>query len=222
MSLLEDQEPQPVPPFDLVPDPAPPESDVPPRPRLTRLGWLRDIIETLVIFVVIAVLMNLLTARFIVDGPSMHPNFATGQYVIVNRLAYLTGEPRRGDIAVLQSPEDPGTDLIKRIIGLPGETVAIHDGLVFINGTPLSEPYLNAPPNYQGEWSLSAVEYFVLGDNRTNSRDSHNFGPLPREALIGRAAAIYWPPQDWRVIAPFDYAESGLSMAPAILSIPAS
>lgn len=195
-----------------------------PRPRLNRRRWLQEIIETLLIFVVVYVLVNLLTARFIVDGSSMAPRFATGQYVLVNRTAYLFGSPQRGDVAVLHSAEEANTDLIKRIIGLPGETVAVHDGLVFIDGEPLQEPYLNAQPRYQGEWVLDDDEIFVLGDNRNNSRDSHNYGPVVITNIIGQAAVIYWPPQDWSLITHFDYTDPALppvaTLVPTATPIP--
>lgn len=195
-----------------------------PRPRLKRRRWLREIAETLLIFVVVYVLVNLLTARFIVDGSSMAPRFATGQYVLVNRMAYLVGTPQRGDVVVLHSPQEANTDLIKRIVGLPGETVAIHDGLVYIDGEPLNEPYLNAQPRYRGEWLLDEDEVFVLGDNRNNSRDSHNFGPVVQTAVIGQAAVIYWPPQDWGLITHFDYNNPGLppvaTLVPTATPIP--
>ncbi|GAB4569692.1 MAG: signal peptidase I [Anaerolineae bacterium] len=184
-----------------------------PRPRVRYARWAREIIETLIVFAVVYVLVNLLTARFVVDGTSMAPSFHTGQYVIVNRVAYLLDEPQRGDIVVLHSPEDPQLDLIKRVIGLPGETVAVRDGQVFINGIPLNEPYLNAPPRYQGEWTLGSDQYFVLGDNRNNSRDSHSFGPVPRTALVGKAAAVYWPLQDARLIAHYDYTATASTAA---------
>ncbi len=219
-SFLEQQPPSTA--VDPAADAHQPAEVLPPRPRLHRRRWLREIVDTVIIFVVVAVLMNLLTARFIVDGPSMLPNFTTGQYVIVNRIAYLSGQPQRGDVVVVHSLEDPEIDLIKRVIGLPGETVAIHDNRVHINGTPLDEPYINARPNYQGEWTLAADQYFLLGDNRTNSRDSHNYGPLSRTAIIGQAAAIYWPPEDWRVIAHHTYATPEVSLLPATAPVPGS
>ncbi len=196
-------------------NPSEPDAEPLPRPRLRRARWLREILETLLIFAVVYVLVNLLTARFIVDGSSMTPTLGTGQYVLVNRMAYLTGTPQRGDVIVLHSPEDSDTDLIKRLIGLPGETISIADGVVRVNDVPLHEPYLNTPPRYQGEWTLGAEEFFVLGDNRNNSRDSHNFGPVRREALVGQATLIYWPSQDWQIITHFDYTDPAPETLPA-------
>ncbi len=155
--------------------------------------------------VAIYTLINLLTARFVVEGSSMNPNFASGQFIIVNRLSYLLGEPRRGDVVVFASPDEPGHDFIKRVLGLPGETVAVRDGLVYVNGEPLYEPYISAPPTYRGEWTLGADEYFVLGDNRNNSRDSHAFGPLRRDKIVGQAWVVYWPLEDWGFVPHYDY-----------------
>jgi signal peptidase I len=187
-----------------------------PRPKPARSGMLREIVEVIVLFAVIYTLVNLVSARFIVDGSSMAPNFATGQYVFVDRVSYLISAPQRGDVVVLRSPESSERDLIKRIIGLPGERITIRNELVYVNDTPLPEDYLYAPPHYQGDWQLAENEYFVLGDNRNNSRDSHNFGPVSRDNLIGRARAIYWPLRDLRVISGASY-ESATAGAPALV-----
>ncbi len=203
-----------------IDDTPPPPPDEPtateavlPRPRMRRGRVFREIVDAVLLFVLIYTLVNLLTARFVVDGSSMAPNFATGQFIIVNRMSYLLGEPQRGDVAVIKSPSEDNIDLIKRVIGLPGETVSVRDGLVFINGVQLNEPYLNAQPRYQGEWSLQTDEYFLLGDNRTDSRDSHNFGPLNEDLIIGKALLVYWPPQDWQFIQGFDYETANPSLA---------
>jgi len=175
-----------------------------PRPPVRGKGLLRDLTDTIALVLIIYTLVNMVAPRYIVEGASMQPNFETGEWIIVNRLPYLLGEPQRGDVVILDFPE-PQEDLIKRLIGLPGETVAIHDGLVFINGVPLNEPYINAMPRYSGEWTLGPDEFFVLGDNRNNSRDSHAFGPVARDRIIGRAWVIYWPPQDWGIIPHYSY-----------------
>lgn len=131
-----------------------------------------------------------------VDGHSMEPTLHDGQYLMVNKLAYRLGMPGRGDIVVFPSPQDSGRALIKRVVGLPGEEVAISDGQVYINGARLSEPYL-AVNHGLANWGpsvLGAGEYLVLGDNRNNSNDSRNFGPVRDEALIGKAWFSLWPP----------------------------
>ncbi len=176
-----------------------------PRPRLRRRTLLREIVDTALLVVAIYTLVNLLTARFIVEGASMSPNFETGQFIIVSRLPYLLNGPQRGDVVVFDSPDDPERDFIKRVIGLPGETIEVRAGLVYVNGVPLDEPYIESPPRYSGTWTLGPDEYFVLGDNRNNSRDSHAFGTLSRDKIIGQAWLIYWPPQDWGIIPHYSY-----------------
>lgn len=153
---------------------------------------------------VIYTLVNLASARFIVDGPSMEPNFATGQFVLVSRVNYLIGEPQRGDVVVFKYPNDPREDYIKRVIGTPGDTVEIRDMLVYVNGAQLDEPYINEPCTPSScrdqSWELGADEYFVMGDNRNHSSDSRAFGTVQRDLLIGEALIRYWPPQDWGII----------------------
>lgn len=191
--------------FPLPPDTAPAEPVALPRPRLQKRGFVREIIETLLLFAVIFTLVNLLTGRFVVDGSSMAPNFATGQFIIASRISYLLGEPQRGDVVVFHSPENNGKDLIKRIIGLPGDTVTVNGGQVLVNGTPLDEPYIDEAPRYPDQLTVGTGEYYVLGDNRNNSRDSHRFGPVPKQNLIGQAWLIYWPPQSWGLVPHYEH-----------------
>ncbi len=170
------------------------------RPGLSpHSGWWRDIVEIVLLIVTIYTLVNLATARAVVEGKSMEPNFYTGQLVIVNRFAYYFNEPKRGDVIVLHNPQNPTQDdFIKRIVGLPGETVQIKEGRVYVNGALLNEPYIAqfCTAGCDGTWTLNSNEYFVLGDNRSNSHDSHAFGPLERELIVGQAWIRYWPPQD--------------------------
>ncbi len=178
-----------------------------PRPRLRQRGFIYEIIETLFLIAAIYALVDLASVRFYVDGPSMEPSFFTGQRIIVSRVSYLWGEPERGDIIVFESPDDPQADppLIKRLIGLPGDTVEVRDTLVYVNGAPLDEPYfVNAPCSASNcpdnSWQLGPDQYFVMGDNRNRSRDSRRFGPVSRQHLIGEALIRYWPPADWGAI----------------------
>jgi signal peptidase I len=141
--------------------------------------------------------VNAATGRFKIDGSSMEPNLHDGQYIIINKLVYELREPQRGDVVVFQYPHDPSRDFIKRVIGIPGDEVTVERGVVTINGQPIDEPYIAQPGTYSGRWTLGGNEFFVLGDNRNNSSDSHNWGVLPRDNLIGRAWVIYWPVEDW-------------------------
>ncbi len=166
-------------------------------------NWKRfflDILETVILAVVLYFGINAVSARVRVDGFSMRPTLQDGEYILVNKLAYKTGQPHRGDIVVFIFPVNPQEDLIKRVIGLPGETVSVHNGTVKVNGVSLSEPYIASPPAYDGDWTVPDGQLFVLGDNRNDSRDSHQWGLLPIENVIGKAVLIYWPPQEWQVI----------------------
>jgi len=164
-----------------------------PRVRSRQTVW-RDMFEFALLLIGIYALVNLATARAVVEGISMQPNFFTGQLIVVNRLVYYFAPPVRGDVIVLHDPEDPSQDFIKRIVGLPGEQIAIRAGRVYVNGTRLEEPYIaNFCSSCDGTWELDGDHYFVLGDNRPNSHDSHAFGPLDRRLIVGKAWLRYYP-----------------------------
>ncbi len=167
--------------------------------------FILDLLETILLAVVLFVGINTVSARVRVEGSSMLPTLKSGEYVLVNRLAYKMGRlPEYGDIIVFSSPVSD-QDLIKRVIGLPGDQVQISNGQVYVNGQALAEPYIAAAPMYQGEWAVPDGNLFVLGDNRNDSSDSHAWGLLPIENVIGKAILIYWPPANWDMI------ESGFS-----------
>lgn len=174
------------------------------RPPLRgRRSLLRDVLEIALLVLITFTPINLMTARAIVDGPSMQPNFHTGNLVIVNRLAYFFSAPQRGDVIVLHNPRyEGGDDLIKRVIGLPNETVELKDGRVYVNGVLLEEPYVRdfCGLGCNGTWTLSETQYFVLGDNRPQSYDSHNFGPIERHLIVGQAWVKYWPLSELSII----------------------
>jgi signal peptidase I len=159
-----------------------------------------DLLETIILAVVLFFAINAVSARVRVDGFSMVPTLQDGEYVLVNRLAYRTGFPERGDIIVFSSPQSSDLDLIKRVIGLPGDTINISGGVVKVNGQALDEPYIAAAPVYNGEWNVPEGNLFVLGDNRNDSSDSHAWGLLPIQNVIGKAILIYWPIPEWNLI----------------------
>ncbi|HEY3310082.1 MAG TPA: signal peptidase I [Anaerolineales bacterium] len=181
-------------------------------PETASPGWGRfflDVIETLLLSAVLFLAINALSARVRVDGFSMKPTLQDGEFVLVNRLAYRVGVPNRGDIIVFHFPLDPGSqDLIKRVIGLSGDTIRVHRGVVSVNGQPLVEPYIAAPPLYSGEWVVPEGDLFVLGDNRNDSSDSHSWGMLPIEQVVGKAIFIYWPFPEWKLIDHFDFSKA--------------
>ena len=171
------------------------------RPILSRKPASQELAELLLLVLAVYALANLLTVRFVVDGPSMNPTFATGQFLLVSPMNYIAGQPERGDIMVFHLPQDQSRDFIKRVIGLPHEAVEIRDTLVYIDGQLLAEPYLVetcAPEQCSdGFWQLGANEYFLLGDNRNQSYDSRSFGAIPRSLIIGEAIFRYWPLNDF-------------------------
>ena len=172
-----------------------------PRPsRSNFMGILVDILETLLLSVVLFFLINAVSARIRIDGSSMEPNLHHGEFVIVSKVNYRIGEPERGDVVVFDFPRNITQEYIKRVIGLPGEEIKIKDGQVFVNDVALTEPYLNMEPRYEGEWLVQENELFVLGDNRNNSSDSHNWGMVPMENVVGEALLVYWPPSSWGLI----------------------
>ncbi|MFQ3565716.1 MAG: signal peptidase I [Aggregatilineales bacterium] len=188
------------------------------RPRLKRNSFLRELVETVVLIALVYTLVNLATVRFYIEGPSMQPSFHAGQFLIVSRLHYLFGAPQRGDIVVFDPPGDDGrTDeplLIKRLIGLPGERVEVRDGRVYINGELLTESYINSTSVAQscrGQYCdvvLRDNEYFLMGDNRNNSRDSRAFGPVERSRIVGEAIIRYWPLPDLGIVIQHRFSES--------------
>jgi signal peptidase I len=177
--------------------------DEPTTPQEKKSGFFRfilDVLETLILSVLLFVGINSISARIRVDGFSMEPTLHTGEFVIVNKLAYKIGSPHIGDVIVFHFPRDPAQEYIKRVIGLPGDKIVISQNQVIVNGEVLHESYIAAHPAYQGTWIVPADSLFVLGDNRNNSSDSHNWGPVPMNYVVGKAVLVYWPPQDWGFI----------------------
>jgi signal peptidase I len=157
-----------------------------------------DIAETILLAIVLYAIIQTLTARIRVESTSMMPTLNPSDYVVVNKLAYKLGNPKRGDIIVFKYPPDPTQiPYIKRVIGLPGDQVHIADGKVYINGILLNEPYLKVTTKQGGDWTVPEGDLFVLGDNRNGSSDSRAWGWVPLGNVIGKAEVIYWPPKDW-------------------------
>lgn len=168
-----------------------------------RLGWRRllvDIIETIVIAAVLYLGVNAVLARVRVDLFSMEPTLFKDNYVMINKLGYKIGSPDRGDIVVFRYPLNPDEQYIKRVVGLPGDRIHISGGEVFVNDEQLLEPYISVQTKSGGNWVIPEDSLFVMGDNRNNSRDSRFWGVVPFENLVGRAFAVYWPPENWRMI----------------------
>jgi signal peptidase I len=168
-----------------------------------KVAWgrfLLDIVETLVLAIVLFVGINAISARVRVDGVSMRPTLENGEFVLVNKMSYRFANVDRGDIIVFHFPVNPDEELVKRVIGLPGDHVSIQTGVVYVNGQLLNEPYIADIPSYSGEWDVADGQFFVLGDNRNNSNDSKDWGLLPFDKIVGKAVLIYWPPPMWNVL----------------------
>ena len=162
--------------------------------------FLLDIVETIVLSAILFVAINAISARIRVEGFSMEPTLHNGEFVIVNKLAYRLGNPNHGDVIIFHPPREPDQEYIKRIIGLPGDRIRIVNGQVYVNDELIEEPYIAAAPRYQSEWRVPDGSLFVLGDNRNNSSDSHTWGPVPMENVVGKALFVYWPPTNWGAI----------------------
>jgi signal peptidase I len=185
-------------PFEQAPEHAP----EPNRSRIKSLGrFVLDVLETVFLSLVLFLAINAVSARIRVESISMQPTLYAGNFVVVNKLAYKIGEVGRGDVVIFHFPPDPDREpYIKRVIGLPGDTVRVDDGKVYVNDVPLVEPYIAAPPRYENTWVVPENSLFVLGDNRNSSSDSHSWGMVPMKNVIGKAEVVYWPPESWKVL----------------------
>ena len=217
---------------DSVSPDSPTDSAAASRARLDQgkaLAW--EVVQTVLLTVAIFLAVRVVVQNFRVEGASMDPTLQSGQFLLINKIAYarldgtplaelvppkssrsdlhyLFNGPVRGDIIVFRSPGAPDKDFIKRVIGLPGETVQIKDGRVRINGVELDEPYIKHHASYDLDAKrVPSDAYFVLGDNRPNSSDSHLGWFVPAENIIGRAWVSYWPPGLWGVLQPAAYAK---------------
>ena len=172
------------------------------QPESRTKSALREIVETILITLLIYILVRtFLFENYRVSGSSMKPTLEDEQYLVVNKLTYRLNDPQRGDIIVFRDPNADTRKLIKRIIGLPGETLEIRTGQVLVNGQRLDEPYITRPAQYSEQpMPIPDDHYYVLGDNRNNSSDSHNWGTLSEEEIVGKAWVSYWPPSQWGII----------------------
>jgi signal peptidase I len=154
-----------------------------------------QVLAVVLIAVGVFFLLRVTVQSFVVVGSSMEPSLEDGQRLLVNKVVYHLREPQRGEIIVFHQPNGGSVDLIKRIIALPGDIVEIKEGAVYINDSAIDEPYIKAAPSYtMAEEEIPEGKYFVLGDNRNNSNDSHSWGELPQQNIIGKAWLSIWPP----------------------------
>ena len=194
---------------------------------MARVG--REIIEAVILAAVVFMLLQVTVRNFKVDGSSMDPTLEDGQYLLVNRLVYLRVElgrlakivpfwmadegssrhaihaPKRGEVIVFEfpdsNPNNPKKDFVKRVVGLPGETMRMFDGKVFVNEEVLNEPYLSHKDHSNAsKVTLGEGEYYVLGDNRTHSNDSRSWGAVPEANIRGKVWIVYWPAPGIQII----------------------
>ena len=189
-------------------EPLEPASQAAPTVTKTMLSVARELLETLLIALVLFGGLQIVVKNFRVTGDSMLPNFHDGQFLIVDKMSYRFSEPRRGDVIVFRYPRDEREDFIKRILGLPGETLEITDGTIYINGSPITESYPLGGPTltyHSLKVTLGEDQYFVMGDNRNYSSDSRLWGAITRRDIIGRVWFSYWPPAQWGAFHPPSY-----------------
>jgi signal peptidase I len=182
---------------------------------------LRDWIESIIIaFILAMVIRTFVVQAFKIPTGSMRPTLLEGDIILVNKFIYgakipftdlrlpAVRQPQRGDVVVFIYPENPKKDFIKRLIGLPGETVEIKNGTVYINGKPLLEPMFSSRYYYnRGEFAAEGEKiivppdsFFMMGDNSASSQDSRYWGFVPHKNILGNAILIYWPPQRIRIV----------------------
>ncbi|MCZ2147009.1 MAG: signal peptidase I [Bryobacterales bacterium] len=159
------------------------------------LSWLRDLMLSVVIAIVVILFLY---QPVKVEGTSMMPSLVDQERIFINKFVYKfgIGDIQRGDMIVFHFPADPSKSYIKRVIGLPGDTIAVEDGVVYVNGKRLDETYV--PDEYRDRQSIPllrvpAEHYYVLGDHRTSSNDSRAWGPVHRQYIYGKAVFVYWP-----------------------------
>ena len=176
---------QPEQPVELVPET--------PRKKSKWGSIFLEIFQTLIMALIFYFLIDSFFPRVRVENISMKPTLQPGELLLVNKLSYRLGQPHHGDVIVFHYPGNPSEDYIKRLIGLPGDDIRVENGLVYINNQPMDEPYIAAPPAYNGNWKIPQDMFFVLGDNRNQSSDSHSWGFVPKDLIVGKALIIYWP-----------------------------
>ena len=186
-------------------------------------NFIREVVITLVLAVAIFFGARATVQTYQVYQTSMMPNFQAGDRVVVNKAAYWFGGPQRGDVVILKAPNGEPNNWIKRIIGLPGDTVEIIRGVTYVNGVALKEPYVKNSFTYTlPKETVPPDSYFFLGDNRDVSNDSSHGWLLKRENVIGKAWLISWPPSAWSVVPHYNLSKQLATSGTAVINIPAS
>lgn len=163
---------------------------------LTAWGLVRELVETVALALILFLVIRQVVQNYRIESHSMEPNFYEGQFVLVNKLAFRLGEPERGDVVVFHNPNNTDEDYIKRVVGLPGDTVTVVGDNIFINGEQMVQDFVhNLNPDYEtfGPLVVPDSTLFVMGDNRPNSSDSRRIGPIPQDLVVGKAWLRVWP-----------------------------
>ena len=182
---------------------------------MKRSHLAREIIETVALTLIIFLVIRFAIQSYRVSGPSMEPGLNNDEYVIVNKMAYLFHAPERGDVIVFHFPLNTSEDFIKRIVGLPGDTVKVDSTHVWVDGVLLKEPYISSSANPLAQtWKVPSNEYFVLGDNRPVSDDSRDWGFVPKDYIVGKAAVVYWPLKNWEFINTYSTVYAAIKVSP--------
>lgn len=157
-------------------------------------SFLKEALITIALAVVLFFLLQTVIQSSIVENVSMLPGLVEDQRLIVSKAAYWFSSPQRGDIIIIYPPIEPDSQWVKRVIGLPGDTLEVKGGLVYVNSVPLKEPYIKEKPAYDyGPFVVPKDNYFVLGDNRNESTDSHYDWTVTRSEIVGKAWLRIWP-----------------------------
>jgi len=169
---------------------------------------LRDVGITILIAIAIFAFLRVSFQGYMVRGSCMLPGIENQDWVMVSKASYFSSDPQHGDIIILEPPIPANHPFIKRVIAVPGDTIEVKDGKVYLNDIALTEPYVSDPPRYTlPAREIPEGEYFVLGDNRNSADDSHIWGTVPGENIIGKAWVIYWPLERWRGVGNYNYPE---------------
>jgi signal peptidase I len=168
-------------------------------------NWRRNLLIVVGVVLIVCLSVNLVIERAVVNGGSMLPGLADDQRIIILTAAYDFTAPQRGDVIIIHPPVAPDKLWIKRLIGLPGDSISIQGGRVYLNSVALDEPYIKNKPLYSfGPYTIPADHYFVLGDNRNNSTDSHYGWTVTRENIVGKAWLCYWPFNQVGIVQAYD------------------
>jgi signal peptidase I len=164
-------------------------------------SFFRELIITAVLALVVFFALRFTIDTVIIIGISMEPSFHSEQRILISKVTYRIHEPERGDVIVFRPTNSEKGEFIKRIIALPNDTVEVKDDAVYVNGTRLKEPYIKNTPSYHlDKKKIPADNYFVLGDNRNQSNDSHNGWVVPRQNIVGKAWLSIWPLPEWGLV----------------------